>query len=1066
MVNLSERGKGYLKGPLAWMAENPVAANLIMIVLIVGGIFLGRGVKQEVFPEFNMDMVSISVAYPGASPTEVEEGVLLAIEEAVQGLDGVKEVSSTAAESVGAVTVSLLLGTDQDQALSDVRSAVDRITSFPEEIERPVVSLISNRSQAIGLVIYGDVEERTLRNIGNEMRSELLTVDGITLIELDGIRPLEISVEVPQENLRRYGLTLDQVAGAISRASIDLPSGGVDTDRGELLIRVSERRERGWEFEDVVILSQPDGTQVRLSDIATVDDSFRDNDLEMFFNGTRAVRLNVFRVGDQTPIEVSDAVLAFMAEQEASLPPGVQMSVWSDSSEIYRGRVELLLRNAAIGLVLVLVVLGFFLELKLAFWVMMGIPISFLGAMLILPAWDVSINMISLFAFILTLGIVVDDAIIVGEAVYKHRMDGKHKLKAAIDGVREVAMPVTFSVLTTMVFFMPLLFVPGMMGKFFKVIPQIALSVFALSLFESLFILPAHLAHSTPTGTTGFFGAIRRGQLAFGRFVDRHVERIYVPVLKFAVGQRHLTAAVATAVLVFTFAWVGSGRIEFNFMPQVESDIVLVPYAMPFGSPVEDTRAVNQRLVETAREVFAELGDEEAHSRGILSHVGSSGEVAFGPPGALGGGSASHLGQVSVFLVDAGQRDYTASEFVRAWRARLGTPPGVDSIRFLYTTGPGGGRPINIELAHNDVSVLEQAAERLALEIEDFAGVSDIDDGFSLGKEQLDVRLKPEARSLGITEMELARQLRASFFGSEADRQQRDRDEVRVYVRLPKQERRSEYDIESMMVMIPGGQIPLSEAATIERGRAYTSINRRNGRRVMNVTADVDDEVANANKIVADLQEEQLPALLADFPGLTFDLTGDQKEQAEVMSYLGKGAVLAFLAMFALVAVAFRSYVQPLIIGSILPFGFVGAVAGHIVMGFDLSLMSILGIVALFGIVVNDSLVLIVAVNRFREEGMTVTEALVAGGQRRFRPIILTSVTTFFGLMPMILETSVQAKFLVPMAISLGFGVLFATGIMLLLVPALYHIVDDIRGTSAVSEDSDEPALTASLVEH
>ncbi|MCA9562207.1 MAG: efflux RND transporter permease subunit [Myxococcales bacterium] len=1033
------------RGPLAWMASNPVAANVFMVLLIVGGLIIGRGMKQEVFPEFELDYVTITVVHPGATPEEVEQGSILAIESAVQGLDGVKEVTAVANESVGMVVVELLLGTDADEAVADIRSAVDRITSFPDEIEDVEVKRVNNRNRSVSLILYGDVDEYSLRQYADQVRDDLITDDRITLVEVNGVRPLEISVEVPSDVLREFDLTLSEIAQRISAGSVDLPGGSVETSRGDVFVRTTERRERGSEFADLVILSRPDGTEVHLSDIAQIDDGFSESEFQMQFNGQRAARIDVFRVGDETPIEVSRALYDYIEEHENDLPPGLSLAVWNDMSEMYQDRIDLLMRNAMLGLILVLVVLGLFLEVKLAFWVMLGIPISFLGALLFLPGTGVSINMISLFAFILTLGIVVDDAIVVGEAVYKHRADGMKGLDAAIAGLKEVAVPVTYSVTTTMIFFVPMFFVPGFMGKIFKVIPIIALTVFGISLFESLFILPAHLAHSEPMSTRGLFGFVRRGQLAFSRGLDKFIDWVYLPILRGALRHRGITLAMCLAMLILAIGWTASGRIDFTFLPKIEGDQIAGMVTLPYGSPIERTREVHHQLAQAADEVLQELGADA--SRGVLSNIGGAGEFNRGPGGG-GTSQANHLGEVAVYLVPADQRDFTAGEFVQRWRERVGEIPGIENLRFAYTIGPGGGAPIDIELSHRDQHILESAAERLALELSEFEGVQDIDDGFAAGNEQLELTLRPEARTLGITALDLARQLRSSFFGAEAARQQRGRDEVRVYVRLPDSERDSEYNLESMVLQTPmGGEIALAQATNSTRSRSYTAINRRNGRRVVNVTADVDNDVTNGNKVVADLVESNLPALENDVPGLTFELGGESQEQAETMVSLMVGMLTALLAMYGLMSIAFKSYLQPLIIMSIIPFGFVGALVGHILLGFDLSMMSMLGLVALAGIVVNDSLILIDATNVMALENpeLTPTEAVITGAARRFRPILLTSLTTFLGLMPMILETSVQARFLIPMALSLGFGVMFATFVMLVMVPCIYVQVEQIR---------------------
>lgn len=1038
-------------GPLAWMARNTVASNVLMWVLIAGGLaVLALGIKQEVFPEVELDMVLVNVAYPGASPAEVEQGVILALEEAVRGLDGVKEIRSTASEGVAVVAIDLLLGADTDRALNDVKSAVDRVTSFPEDIERPVISLATNRKQVISIVVFGDRSEEELRALGESMREGLLDDEKITYVDLAGTRPLEISVEVPQERLREHGLTLQGVAESIRRSSVEIPGGGVKTRSGEVLLRTAERRNRGSEFEDIVLRSQPNGTELTLGDVAVVDDGFREVDQTSFYNGERAVLVNVYRVGDQTPLEVAAATRRYLAELDASLPAGVQTAVWNDASESYRDRIDLLKRNAIIGLILVLIILGMFLEPKLAFWVTLGIPISFAGSLIFLPGADVSINMISLFAFIVTLGMVVDDAIVVGEAIHQQRSDGRALLPAAIAGVREVARPVVFSIITTCVAFTPLLFVPGIMGKFFRVIPIVVISVLLLSLLESLLVLPAHLSHKMPWWLRLLLWPFLiimslMGHKKVAEGLKWFIARVYTPIVSFALRWRYVTLALGFATLFGTLGLAAGGRIQFSFMPRIESDLPAARLRMPVGTAIEETEALHQRLRDAAQATIDEFGGNSV-VRGVFSEVGSRTSVGGGPRNG-GSSTGSHLTSVIVYLVQSDQREFTTAEFVRRWEQHIGEIAGAENLSFRFSIGANTGSAIDIQLTHPDPQTLEAAAERLAAEIGAYSGVRDIDSGVSVGKEQLDFRLTAEGRARGLTSTVLARQVRGAFFGAEAVRQQRGRDEVRVYVRRPRSERESLHDVESFVVQTPqGGEMPLAQAATVERGRAYSQIKRVDGRRTISVTADIIEGQANANEVVASLVPRELTQLTSDIPGLTYAMGGTQKEQRESLGALGWGFVLALFVMFALLAVAFRSYTQPILVMVAIPFGIVGALWGHVIMGSGLSIMSMMGIVALSGVVVNDSLILIVAVNEFRERGLTVFEALVAGGARRFRPILLTSLTTFFGLVPMILEPSVQAKFLIPMAISLGFGVLFATFIMLLFVPACYHILEDIRG--------------------
>ena len=1053
------------RGAIAWMARNSVAANLLMWVLIIGGILVGLQLQQEVFPEFELDLVQVLVPYPGASPAEVEQGIILAIEEAVRGLDGVKRVTSNAFEGSGVVQIELLIGTDGNKAQQDMQNAIDRITSFPEEAERPIVSLMTRRREVISLMVYGDHDQRVLHRVAEQVREELLQDPKIVLVELSGIPPLEISIEVPLATLRAYKLTLEEIAQEVGRGAVELPGGGVKTKTGEVLLRTAERRDRGQEFADIPIVSRGDGTEKRLGEIARIIDGFADTDEAALYNGKPAIELKVYRIGDQTPVEVADAVKAHAADLDERLPPGIGVAVWRDWSEVFRDRMSLLLRNARLGLVLVLLLLGLFLEVRLAFWVTMGIPISILGSLLLLPVFDVSINMVSLFGFIVTIGIVVDDAVVVGENVYENRRRGMPHLPAAIRGAQWIAWPVTFSVLTNMVAFLPIFFVPGTMGKMFGCIPAVVICVLFISLIESLFVLPAHLGHQRRTRDHGFWALLHRIQTPISRMLERAIVRYYRPALVACLRNRYVTVSAGLAILVLTIGFNKAGHIDFTFFPKIDSERVSAGITMPYGSAVEETRAVQERIERAAEEVLARHGGEEI-SRGLFTHIGSAETGRGGGTGTMLGGGG-HLANVQVYLVPSDQRALTAAEFSRQWREEVGEIPGTESLSYTYSLMGGSGPSIDVELSHTNVRVLELAATELADALRSFQGVRDIDDGFSLGKPQLDFKVRPEARSLGITASMLGSQVRSAFFGAEALRQQRGRDEVKVMVRLPEAERKSEYNVEELLILIPGGgEIPLREAASVTRGRAYTEINRADGRRVLNVTADVVPGAANATKVLDVLERGFLPELMARHPGLAYSLEGEQRWQRESLDSLSTGLTLALIVIYAMLAVAFGSYVQPIVVMFAIPFGLVGATLGHLIMGYDLSLMSMMGMVALSGVVVNDSLVLIHATNENRQKGDSAMESVTAAGARRFRPILLTSLTTFCGLAPMIFETSVQAQFLIPMAVSLGYGILFVTFIALLLVPCLYLIVEDAKRLLGIvlgrddSQASEEPAVS------
>ncbi len=1023
------------RGPIAWMARNSVAANILMAVLLGGGFFAATKVKQEFLPEAQLDMVTVTVPYPGASPAEVEQAILLAVEEAVRGIDGVKEVTSTATEGNGSVSIEVLEGHDVNRVTDDVRNEVDRIRTFPEDAEEPVISAVKRKRPVLDVIVAADVPEPVLRELAEQLRDRLLQSGGVTQLELSNVRSHEIAIEIPQDKLRELGLTLQDVADLLSRSSVELPGGGMKTSGGEILVRVKDRRDLGREFARIPIVTAPDGTQLLLEEIAEIRDRFDESDRFSYYNGKPAVAMTVYRVGRETPISVEQAVLKVIGELRATMPAGIEYTIWDNNADYFRGRMGLLLKNGTMGLVLVFVLLGLFLELRLAFWVMLGIPISFLGTFLFMDAMDVSINMITMFAFLIALGIVVDDAIVVGENIYHYHQEGMPFLQAAIRGAREITMPVTFSILTNIVAFMPLYFVPGDMGKFFKNIPMIVCTTFVISLVEAVYILPAHLGHQHDLKQPHL---IHRLQQRFSRRFTHFVRDIYGPFLDRALRQRYIVLAIGLVVLILTIGYVKSGRLGFELFPSVESDIALCSFTLPYGAPVERTMAIHDRVIEAGNRVIAEIERESGRklAKGVFSEIGSG----------FGGASGGHVARVTYQLLEPDKRPVSTQQFVDRWRAAAGEIGGLKNIRFRADSGgPGGGSDaLTVELSHRRMSVLEQASKEVAERLADYPMVRDIDDGFTPGKPQIDFSILPAGRALGLTSRDVARQVRNAYYGAEAIRQQRGRNEIKVMVRLPATERRTEASLEEMMIRTPlGTEVPLREVAEATRGRAYTAINRREGRRVVTVTADVTPR-SQAEQMLTVLTGEILPDVMQRHAGLSYSFEGRQADRRESVGGLIIGLYAALLMIYVLLAIPFKSYGQPLIIMVSIPFGIVGAVLGHLLLGYSLSLMSLFGVVALSGVVVNDSLVLIDFANQRRREGADMHDAVVAAGIQRFRPILLTTLTTFGGLTPMILETSRQARFLIPMAISLGFGILFATGITLVLIPSLTMILDDL----------------------
>lgn len=1028
------RQAGQRDGLLGWMARNHVAANILMAVLLGGGIFAGLTIRQEVFPVHDLDIVSFRMPYPGASPEEVEQGIIVAVEEHVRGLDVVKRMTATAEEGVGTVLIELVEGADPNRALQDIRNAIDRIPLFPEEAENYLLELAMRIRYVVRLVVAGDVDERTLYEFVQSVREDLLAMPEISRVDFRGRRAPEISIEVPQATLRAMGLTLRDIASVVRQSALDVPAGGIRTEAGEVLLRTTERRFFASEYYDIPIVSMNDGTTVALGDIADIRDGFEEEtESELYFNGRRALGLAVFQVGDERPLDIVRTVRAYIDEREASLPDGISITAIRDHSVSYRDRMTLLLRNGAMGLLLVLILLGLFLNPRLAFWVALGIPISIIGSLLLLPVANASINMVSLFAFIVTLGIVVDDAVIVGENVFHKIEQGMPRIDAAIAGTKEMAVPVLFAVITNIVAFAPLLFVPGMTGRFFGVLPAVIIAVFVVSLVECLFILPAHLGHGrrladdrTGRGPLWLLQATQRG---FSRGFDWVGRTLYQPLLRQAVCHRYLTIAGFVAGLAVVWAWYDSGRLEFNFMPQITEDRIDCEILLPFGASFDETRRISAHVEQAGMRAV-----ERAGGPGLLVGI----ERWMGRHG-------TNSADVNITLVPQSEREITPAEFTDIWREEIGDIPGLESLFFEFVVGPGTQR-LTIELSHPEPGILEKAATELAARLASYQGVTEIDDGFTAGKPQIDFTLRPEGRSVGLTPDFMGRQIRDAFFGAEALRQQRGRDEVRTMVRLPREERRSLHYLEEFIVRSPDGtELPLAQAVDLRQGRAYTRIIRVDAKRVLNVSGEVIPELANADRIRIDLINGFLPELAAQYPGLNYSFEGRHRERVDALNSLFNGLLLAMLGIFCLLAALFRSYVQGILVMSCVPFGVAGGLVGHVVMGYDLSVLSIFGLIAVCGVVINGALVLTVTMNNAVRAGTPLPEAVEQAGLRRFRPILLTSLTTFIGLAPIIFETSIQARFLIPMAISLGYGILFSTAVILLFVPALHRAAYDVH---------------------
>ncbi|MCH2169418.1 efflux RND transporter permease subunit [Myxococcota bacterium] len=1068
---------------IAWFATNSVAANLLMGLIVVAGVMALLSVPQKQFPDVDINVVTVSVEYLGAAPEEVEQGVCIRIEEAIDGIEGIEELRSVAAEGACNVQAELMTDTDPIVALDDIKNRVDAIDTFPEEAEKPIIEKLSMQRMVMDIAVSGHVGPRSLYVVTERIRDEIAALPNITQVEIALDRPFEMSIEISEESLRRYGLRFDNVVSAVQRSSLDLPGGRLKTSGGEILLRTKGQAYLGDDFEDLVLLTRPDGTRVTLGEVATVNDGFEDTDVEGRFDGVPTLLVQVYRVGTQDVIGISNNVKQYVEQLQSRLPEGVSVTIWEDGSMGLRGRIDTLLRTGSQGFLLVLIVLALFLRFRVAFWVTLGVPIAFLGGFWTWLPLGLSIDVISLFGFICVLGILVDDAVVVGENIYNQQIRLKDRLRGAIVGTQQVATPVVFGVLTTVAAFSPMLFVDGMMGDINSVMGSVVIACLLFSLVESQWILPAHLAHGqyqsddevskapkSHSALSAFAQRWRKIQNICAGTLEHLAQVRYRGSLQTALTWRYATLAVAVSSLILAMGVIASGRMGFSFFPPIEADFLAARLTMSAGTPADVTKQAVERIERAAYQLAADLDpvhlpEGETFVQHVLSSVGSQplAERGGGPDTpSQNAGPRSHVGEVAIRLLEPEKRPIPNKDLAAHWRKLVSDIP--DTEQLVYASSFFSmGSDIDIQLRGADVETLVDAAERVKQELATYAGVVDISDSFRAGKEEIKLDIEPSAEPLGLTLADLGKQVRQAFYGEEAQRIQRGRDDVRVMVRYPERQRRSVGDLSNLRIRTQEGmEVPFGTVARAELGRGFSSIKRTNRMRVVDVTADVDRSVTTENEVLANFMDTRLPTILADYPGITANLAGASEEQRKSLSGLMRSYLVAIFVIYALLAVPLRSYVQPLLIMCVIPFGLVGAIGGHILLGpikamqsgiwnpaqwnvMDLSFMSIIGIVALSGVVVNASLVLVHYVNQRREEGDPIEVAVVSAGTSRFRPIILTSLTTFVGLTPLMLERSIQAQFLIPMAVSLAFGVLFATFVTLFVIPCGYLILEDLR---------------------
>ncbi|MDT3321618.1 efflux RND transporter permease subunit [Shewanella sp. SP1S2-4] len=1024
------------KGILAWFARNSVAANLLMWALLVGGLFSTVLINKEVFPSFELNLLNISVAYPGAAPQEIEEGINIKIEEAIQDINGIKKVTSVASEGVGSITVEVEDGYEVQTVLDEAKLRLDAISTFPVNIEKPNIYQIKPENNVIWVSVYGDMTLHDMKELAKSVRDDLTQLPAVTRAKVTGVRDYEIAIEVSEDKLREYGLTFTQVALAVQNSSFDLPGGSIRAQDGDILLRTKGQAYTGDDFANIVVTTRPDGSRVMLPQVATIKDDFEERLEYTRFNGKPAAIIEVTSVDDQNALDIAAQVKQYVEDRRATLPANAQLDTWGDMTHYLKGRLNMMMSNMFYGALLVFIILALFLDLKLAFWVMMGLPVCFLGTMLIMPLepFSMTINMLTLFAFILVLGIVVDDAIVIGESAYTEVERHGHSVENVIRGAQKVAMPATFGVLTTIAAFIPMLMVSGPMGIIWKSIGMVVILCLAFSLVESKFILPAHLAHmkfKKPGAPRGFFGRLKAN---FNDRVQHFIHHSYRNFLERCIKQRYNVVAAFIGVLVLSIALVASGKVRWVFFPDIPSDFIQVQLEMDEGSSEDNTLKVVQSIEEALYKMNDKMEQDNGYQVVKHSFINMSSRTsAF----------------IFAELTKGEDREVDGVTIAAAWREQLPELLSVKKLSFNASTNDAGG-DISFRLTSSDLDELSAASKELKQKLASYEGVYDIADNFSSGSHEIRLKIRPEAEALGLTLSDLARQVRYGFYGYEAQRILRNKEEIKVMVRYPLEQRRTVGYLENMLIRTPTGtSVPFSTVAQIEKGESYASITRVDGKRAITITANANKNIVEPSKVVQEIQKDYLPQLQAKYPKIQTALDGGSLDEQNAMVGLMQGFFFALFTIYALMAIPLKSYSQPLIIMSVIPFGIIGALFGHLIQGLAMSVLSLCGIVALAGVVVNDSLILVDFVNRAREQGQSVRQAAVDSGCYRFRAIILTSLTTFVGLVPIILERSLQAQIVIPMATSLAFGILFSTVVTLILVPLLYIILDDVSRSSS-----------------
>ncbi|TMP03504.1 acriflavin resistance protein [Pseudoalteromonas sp. S3178] len=1022
------------KGLIAWFARNPVAANLIMIFILIGGLLTALTIRKQAFPQFESNWVSIEAVYPGAAPQEVEEGITIKIEENLEGTEGIKRLITYSNRGYSQAWVEIEEKYDLQEALDEIKAQVDSINTFPAGMERPVIQREKFQQEVMILALYGDMSYYQLKELGNDIKDELLALPGVNLVDFYSGLDYEIGIEISPDKLREYGLTFRDVSSAVQSFSTNMSAGQIRSDTGYISMRVEKQAYRGGEFAKLPLITLADGAQINLGDVATINDGFEEGLLYSKYNGKNSLSFEVDASKDQDITDVAKILKGYMAEKQSKLPQGVKLSPIVDLTYYLEGRLDMMIDNMVWGGILVMIVLALFLPLRLAFWVMMGLPVSFLGAFLFMPIGflDITINMVSLFAFIIVLGIVVDDAIVVGESASAEIEKHGHSLDNVIRGVKRVAMPATFGVLTTIAAFLPQAMASGPGAAFSKAIGVVIILCLIFSLIESKLILPAHIAAMNPRKPNPK-NPLHKLRNVVDSGLKHFVQNYYTPFIGHCIHYRYTVIIGFLCILIVSAGMFAGGLVKFVPNPKIPHDFPRITLEMNLASSEQATLETARKIEDVLLKVDKEL--KEQYGQSMIRDLSVS----------LRGRTQANI---MAILVEPHLRPIDTFELSALWRDQMPPLPGVKTLNIqdnIFSGGRDDG-DVSFRLQGKNADELKEVAGKLKAKLQSMEGVGDVNDSLQSATDEVQLDLKPLAYSMGLTLADVASQVSFSYYGLEAQRILREGEEIKVMIRYPESERNSISNIQNARIITPtGAEVPLSEVAEVRLVDGVNRIRRENSNRTVNVWAAVNTDQVEPFAIAQEIRDTYLPSLLKSYPGVKSNVAGRVQEEMDSADEQLRDFAISLMIIFALLAIPLRSYSQPLIIMSVIPFGVVGAMFGHVILGMTMSGLSMFGIIAVAGIVVNDSLVMVDFVNKARAEGMAVKQAVMQAGAKRFRAILLTSITTFIGVMPIILETSLQAKIVIPMAVSLAFGVLFATVITLILIPCQYVALEDAK---------------------